>query len=69
MDGELDIRRSYAVTGSRHFQNYTQNLNRVRLVELYQSISVKYRKKDARASLVVNPVTRRPYLAKIAVKS
>jgi hypothetical protein len=48
---------------TQHFQAYVSNLNRVRLIELIDREAALMRHARARPSLIVNPLSGRPYLA------
>lgn len=48
---------------TQHFQAYTSNLNRVRLIELIDREASRLRHARARPSLIFNPLSGRPYLA------
>lgn len=46
---------------SPYFSNYVSNFQRVSLCEILENEGLSIRKSQARASLVVNPLTGRPY--------
>ena len=46
---------------TQHFQAYVSNLNRVRLIELIDREAMLLRHARARASLIFNPLSGRPY--------
>ncbi len=48
---------------SSHFQSYVANFNRMRLNELIDHHATRARYAQARASLIANPLTGRPYSA------
>jgi hypothetical protein len=48
---------------TQHFQAYVSNLNRVRLIELIDREAMLSRHARARASLIFNPLSGRPYVA------
>ena len=48
---------------TQHFQAYVSNLNRVRLIELIDREAMLLRNARARASLIFNPLSGRPYVA------
>ena len=48
---------------TQHFQAYLSNLNRVRLIELIDREAMLLRHARARASLIFNPLSGRPYVA------
>ncbi|HXE02691.1 MAG TPA: hypothetical protein VN623_12160 [Hyphomicrobium sp.] len=48
---------------TQHFEAYVSNLNRVRLIELIDREAALMRHARARPSLIVNPLSGRPYLA------
>lgn len=48
---------------SSHFQTYAANFNRMRLIELIDHQATLARYARARASLIANPLTGRPYSA------
>jgi hypothetical protein len=48
---------------TQHFQAYVSNLNRVRLIELIDREAMLLRHARARASLIFNPLSGRPYVA------
>jgi hypothetical protein len=48
---------------TQHFQAYVSNLNRVRLIELIDHEAALIRHARARPSLIVNPLSGRPYMA------
>lgn len=47
--------------GSRFFQDYVANINRVHLIEMIEAFNHQRSPRRFKASLVVNPVTGRPY--------
>lgn len=49
------------MTGSKDFQAYALNLTRLAVMGLIEDMTFKQRNRNARASLVVNPITNRPY--------
>jgi hypothetical protein len=48
---------------TQYFQAYVSNLNRVRLIELIERQETLLRLARARASLIFNPLSGRPYVA------
>jgi hypothetical protein len=48
---------------TQHFQAYVSNLNRVRLIELIDHEATRLRHARAKPSLIVNPLSGRPYSA------
>lgn len=55
--------KSEALLMSPYFSNYLATFQRVKLGEMLEAEGINARKTKARASLVVNPLTGRPYAA------
>ncbi len=47
--------------GSQFFQSYTHNLARLKLIELIDDINTQTERDPCKASLVVNPYSKKPY--------
>ena len=47
--------------GSRHFQSYVANINRMNLIELIEACQNERHERPFKASLIVNPFTGLPY--------
>ncbi|MEQ1719128.1 MAG: hypothetical protein ABL907_24610 [Hyphomicrobium sp.] len=47
--------------GSRFFQDYVGNINRVNLVEMIEACTLERRSSSFRASLIANPITGLAY--------